>query len=98
VTGALAVNASHQLDDLLVTRDVSPTALSEERDSMRTLSVTTDVLIGAGVAAAVIGTVFWIFDTAEVRRRALREQPPTRTGASLRLDVGLAGLSLSGRY
>jgi len=42
------VDASHQLDDLLATRDVSATAVSDQRHSLRTLSLTTDVLIGTG--------------------------------------------------
>ncbi len=100
VTGALAVRADHDLDELLKEAGASHRAVSDKRDTVRTLALGTDLAIGTAAAAALLGTVLWIVGGREAQPRSARATAPSDAllRASLRVDVGLDGLSVRGRY
>jgi hypothetical protein len=96
VTGALTLGTQSDLDGLLKTEGVQPKSVSEKRDSLKTLALTTDVLIGAGALAVVVGTVLWFVD----RGAGKKDEAPSRGSARLKLRLQLAnnGALLHGKF
>jgi tetratricopeptide (TPR) repeat protein len=94
-TGLMANNAQGDLNKLLETRDVTHKSIQNQRDSVHTLAVATDVLIGTSVAAAVAGTVTWLIGHEKVEEPKKAEKPSL---ANVRVDVGVGSLGLSGRF
>jgi hypothetical protein len=95
VTGLMANSAQSDLDKLLETRDVTHKAVENKRDSVRTLAITTDVLIATSAAAAVAGTVVWLLGHEKVDKE---DQTKTATLGGVRVDVGVGSLGVSGRF
>ncbi|MCU0687564.1 MAG: PEGA domain-containing protein, partial [Polyangiaceae bacterium] len=60
VTGALALNASHKLDQLRDTPNASGAELDSKYTTMKTLGLSSDVLLGSAVVAAGLSTWFTI--------------------------------------
>lgn len=95
VTGLMANSAQSDLDKLLETRDVTHKAVENKRDSVRTLAITTDVLIATSAAAAVAGTVVWLLG----HEKADKEDKSKRASlGNVRVDVGVGSLGLSGQF
>jgi hypothetical protein len=91
-TGMLAKGKQDELDELRNTPDVTRTALADKHDEGKMLAVTTDVLIGVGVASAVTGTLLWVFG------RKYGEAETKKESAGLRLDVGVGSVGVSGAF
>jgi len=94
VTGLMANSAQSDLDKLLETRDVTHKSIENKRDHVRTLAITTDVLIGTACAAAVAGTVTWILGHEKAEKQESDKAPL----AKLHMDVGFGSLGLSGQF
>jgi hypothetical protein len=94
VTGGLTWNAQGDLDDLVAEQGASSSAINSKRDSLETLALTTDVLIGAGAAAVVAGTILWLVD-----RRALKRDQAQRSAArGIRASFGLGAVQVRGHF
>jgi len=94
-TGLMSLRARSDLDDQVSTLNVDQDIVGEQRTKVDTLSLTTDILIGVGAAAAVTGTVLWLVG-GDRGERAAEAKSPAR--AQLRLNVGVDSLSLTGRF
>lgn len=94
-TGLLALRDQHRLDDQVGTLGVDRAAVADQRDKVDTLSLTTDVLIGAGAACVVLGSVLWLAgkDGGE-HKTSLRKAPR----ADVHVGVGAGSLVMSGRF
>lgn len=94
VTGVLAMNKQQDLDDQLKTQVDDARAVQNKRDRIDTYALTTDVLIGAGAAAVVVGTVLWIADA-----RGRRNDKAAEAGrVKLRVEVGPRAALLVGSF
>lgn len=87
VTGIMAHRAESDLDDLLDQPEPSHNAIADQKNSANTLSITTDVLLGAGALVAVAGTVAWLY-----RQRDADVEPEV---SALRWDVGVGSLRVA---
>jgi hypothetical protein len=94
-TSLMASSAQDELDSLLAKRDVSRKSIANERDSARSLAITTDVLIGCTAAAAVAGTLTWILGKKEAQASSAEDKAPV---ARLRMNMGLGSVGLSGQF
>jgi hypothetical protein len=92
VTGVLALRADSDLDGLFKRPNQDPEQVSEQRDKVKTLVTTTDVLIATGAALAVTGTALWLFGPRK------DSEPTGVTTAKLRWDVGLGSLTMRGQF
>jgi hypothetical protein len=88
LTGTRALRDQDHLQRQVGTLGVDQSAVQNQRNKVDTLSVTTDVLIGAGAGLAVAGLVLWLVSKDGSERAA---------DAGLRLDVGLGSLGIRGR-
>lgn len=96
VTGGLTWKAQSDLDASLETEGASSKSVSSERDSLKALALSTDILIGAGVVAAVTGTVLWVIGRPVKQDKAHAARGTS--GSSLRLDVGIQSVRLRGQF
>jgi len=96
VTGLMANGAQSDLDKLLETRDVTHKSIENQRDTVHTLAITTDVLIGTSVAAAVGGTVTWLL--GHERGEEQKKADKTSLAKSVRMNVGIGSLGVNGRF
>lgn len=95
VTGLMANSAQGELDKLVETKDVTRKSVEDERDSVRALAITTDVLIATSAVAAVAGTVVWLIG----HERDDKEEKSTRASrANVSVSVGVGSLGVSGRF
>jgi hypothetical protein len=94
-TGVLALHDQSRLHDQVDTLGVSQSAVAKQRDKVDTLSLTTDVLIGAGAACAVLGTVLWLASKDRVEQKTSQR---TTSRAGLKLDLGFGSLAVSSRF
>jgi hypothetical protein len=96
LTTALLAQASQKdFDKLLKTRDISRRDITSQRSKTHRLGITTDVLIGTAAAAAVAGTLAWVFGHDK------QEKPEASAKAArvrLRWSAGLGSLDVSGRF
>ncbi|MET0286416.1 MAG: hypothetical protein ABW352_18185 [Polyangiales bacterium] len=88
-TGVLALRDQDRLQDQVDTLGVDRDAVRDQRSKVDTLSLTTDVLIGAGAGFAVTGLVLWLVSGERTERASQ---------ASLRLDAGFGSLAVHGRF
>lgn len=95
VTGALSLGAKSKLDDLLDIRDVDPQTARDQHAKVDRLSLTTDIMLGVGVAAVVSGTVLWLVGD---KREQQAPQTGSRARAQMGLSVGVRLLAVSGRF
>lgn len=100
VTGGLTIKSDKDLDALLDTPGVDQRQVSDERTSLDTLALTTDVLLGAGVAAVAVGTLLWLIDGGDASpdERSGEKQAVGSSRATLRWNVGLTSLGVQGRF
>ncbi|MDB4987445.1 MAG: hypothetical protein JWN04_2623 [Myxococcaceae bacterium] len=94
VTGALALHAQSDLDSMLKSAVSSPKAVSDKRDSLDMLALTTDVLIGVGAAALVAGTVLWLVDAKADKK----DQARRARGNKLQVQFGPTAFGLRGSF
>jgi hypothetical protein len=95
VMGGLALSARGELDDALATLPGNKTTIEDAQTKTQSFAITTDVLIGVTVAAAVTTVVLFVVDfgpdDAEAR--------PSASGVSeASLHVTPGGLSFGGRF
>jgi hypothetical protein len=93
ITGVLATKADGDLGDMLKRVDVSAKKVSDQRDSTKTLAVTTDALMIGGAAFAVAGTVLWLVDR-RARRNDERENEAKTAARRVNFQVGLGSASM----
>jgi hypothetical protein len=93
-TGVLALDAQKNFDRLIDNQGSKPQSISERRDKVETLGLTTDILIGAGAAAVVVGTVLWILDARD--KRADAEEADSKK--KLKVSFGPSGAQLRGSF
>ena len=96
VTGGLSLHARSELDERIDTLGSRQADVEDQRNKVDTLSLTTDILVGVGAAAAITGTILWIADSSERRESASRTPQPAR--ARLGVGVGLSSFALRGRF
>lgn len=104
VAGALATGliAKGKQDDLDAELEVIPatqdskTKASDLSDSIRTLSITSDVLTGVSVALALTGVTLWVVD-AKRKDKQRAQRKPERT-AHLAVRVGPSMAQLVGEF
>jgi hypothetical protein len=94
VTGVMAKSASDDLDAQLKTADVRRSSVEDQRDKVGTLALTTDVLLGVGIAAAATGTLLWLVGRPSEQQSASAAAPTT----SAKLTAGLGTLRISGTF
>jgi tetratricopeptide (TPR) repeat protein len=94
-TALLAQSSQDDFDKLLKKQDVTRGEISSQRKKTNRLGITTDVLTATAVAAAVAGTLAWVFGHD-------KEEKPEAEGQSarmkLRFGAGLGSLDVSGRF
>ena len=96
VTGLMAKGGQQDLDKML-TQDTSRKELSNKRGNVRTLAITTDVLVGTAAALAVGGTLTWLLGhERQAEEKKVDEKKPAV--AKLRFDVGVSSLGVSGQF
>jgi tetratricopeptide (TPR) repeat protein len=93
VTGIMAGNANDDLSALLKKVDVDPKDEEDARSKVKSLALTTDVLMFSGIAFATVGTVVWFLD-----RRARKQDKERAPSSKVSLDVGLGMLKVSGQF
>jgi len=93
IAGIRTKRSNDELDDLLAVEGVDRSALADQRDSVRRLSLATDVLLVTGAAALVTGTVLWLLDPG-----GERNVKAASATSRLRLEVGPASLGMRGRF
>lgn len=93
VTGIMAGNANDDLSALLKKNNVSPKDEEDQRSKVKSLALTTDVLMFSGIAFATAGTVVWLMD-----RRARKQDKERAPSSKVSLDVGLGMLKVSGQF
>lgn len=91
VTGVLSLRDQDQLESQVGTLGVDQSGVQNQRDKVDTLSLTTDILIGAGAGLAVTGVILWLVSGD-------RSERADRGHAGMRLDVGVGSLGLRGRF
>jgi len=91
-TGVLSLRDQNRLDSQVGELGIDQSSVAAQRDKVDTLSLTTDVLLGAGAALVVTGTVLWLVG----RERTPAQSPSAR--ANLKLNVGIGSLALGGRF
>ena len=89
----MAGNANDDLSALLKKVDVNPKDEEDARSRVKSLALTTDVLMFGGVAFATVGTVVWFLD-----RRARKQDKERAPSSKVSLDVGLGMLKVSGQF
>ena len=94
-TGVYSLKATAKYSERLATVGSTRAALEEQRAKADRFSLATDVLIGVGAAAAVTGTILWLLSPERREHQANRE---SEKRASLRLNMGLSSLGLSGSF
>jgi hypothetical protein len=94
VTGVLAMSADKDFDELLSSVITDPKKESEQRNKIKTLVLTTDVLLATGVVVAAAGTVMWMLGRREEKKR----EEERKQSAKLGFDVGLGSVSLRGQF
>lgn len=92
-TGVMSLRAKNDLDGQIRELGVDRGEVDDQRDKVDRLSMTTDVMIGAGIALAATGTVLWLVGTREQERTARRA-----TRSRIGIDVGVRAVSLTGRF
>jgi hypothetical protein len=95
VTGVLSLRDQHRLDEQVGELGVKQSAVADQRSKVDMLSLTTDVLIGAGAACTVLGTVLWLAGRDRAEHKA--SQRGARH-AGLRLGVGARSLVMRGSF
>jgi hypothetical protein len=98
VTGGLTVSTQSDLDGMLETEGVPPASVSGKKDSLETLALATDVLIGAGAAAALVGTILWWIDRRAQKRDEAAPAASTSAKLELRLQLTNNGAQLRGAF
>jgi tetratricopeptide (TPR) repeat protein len=93
VTGIMAGNANDDLDALMKRVNVTPKEAEDQRSKVKSLALTTDVLMASGLAFAAAGTVIWMFD-----RRAKKRDKESAPGTKVAFDVGYGMVKVSGRF
>jgi tetratricopeptide (TPR) repeat protein len=96
VTGVFALRDQDSLHTQVGKLGVDPNAVATQRDKVDALSLTTDVLIGAGAALVVSGTLLWLL--GDKRGERARDSKPTTQQARVGLDLGFGSLALRGRF
>jgi hypothetical protein len=91
VTAVLTSSASDDLDSKLNILGVDDDSVQDQRDTIKTLALTTDILLATGGAAAVAGTLMWLLDRPDA------EQKET-SAANLKWGLGLGSLNVSGQF
>jgi hypothetical protein len=94
-TGVLSLQAQDQLSGQVQTLGVEPSAVESQRSRVDTLSLTTDVLIGAGAALAVAGTVLWWVSPERSERKVAQS---VLSRAQLKVAVGPRSLALTRNF
>lgn len=93
ITGVLAKNADGKLDDLFKQADVPEKRVADQRDSIKSAAVTTDVLVIGGAVLAAAGTVLWFID-----RKARRAEERELKAPGLDVQLGLGTASVLGHF
>jgi len=94
ITGVMALSADNDFDELLSKPNVDPKKEAEERDRLKTLALTTDILFATGAVVALAGTAMWMLG----RREHRKEEEAREKSARLHVDFGLASMSLRGQF
>lgn len=98
VTGGLTWSAQSELDDMVAEQGVSSTDLDDQRDKLKTLALTTDVLIGTGAAAALIGTVLWVVHKRKDKQDRAAPAVSRNTHSQPTWSLGLGSLHVRGQF
>jgi len=94
VVGALAKAEDKELDKLLTQPRINEDSTKSQRDSVRTLALSSDILLGVGAAAVITGTVLWLVDSGD---RKPPERPRT-TRRNVQLQVSATSLGVAGQF
>jgi hypothetical protein len=93
VTGTMAHSADSDLDEMLGSVNVDAGRVDDQRNKVEKMVLSTDIMIGAGAALAVVGTVLYF-----VGRKELKSDRKARRASGLHLNVGLGSLEVRGRF
>lgn len=96
VTGIMTNGESDALDDLLKKAEVDKDLVDDQRDTTRTLAITTDVLGATAIAALGAGTLLWLLDPAQ--KEQAEDTRATAPRRDLRVGVGLGSINVRGHF
>lgn len=94
-TGVYSLKATSEYRDEVRTLGSTREDVQQQRTRADRLSLATDVLIGAGAAAVITGTIMWLVSP---ERRESRSNTVPQKRASLGLKLGMRSLGLSGSF
>jgi len=92
--GAITKSEDDELQKLLDSPAANAESSKAQRDSVRMLALSTDILLGVGAAAVVTGTVLWLLDDGDEQKPA----PKRARGRNVQLQVGVTSLGLHAQF